>query len=61
VDAIEQTIDASGADRDTRVPPRDARASGDETVDEYLRAAERDLQPVWPRLAERLRAARHDL
>lgn len=61
VDAIETTIEDAGADDDTRVPPRDASASGNETVDEYLRAAERDLRPLWPRLADRLRSTRNDL
>jgi len=54
VDRIEKTVKDSGADGDTRIPARDTTASGDETVEEYLRTAERDLRPVWPQLAKRL-------
>jgi hypothetical protein len=61
VDTIEKTIEDSGADGDTRVPTRNGEAIKDKTVDEYLRAAERDLQPIWPSLAGRLSTVRDDL
>ncbi len=61
LETVEKTIDAAGADGDTRVPPGERGASREETVDEYLRATERDLRPIWPRLAERLRTAQQDL
>jgi len=54
VETIEDTVKSSDADGDTRVPQKDRTASGDETVDEYLRAAQRDLEPIWPHLAKRL-------
>jgi hypothetical protein len=46
VESIQSTIEDSGADGETKV--------GEETVAEYLRAAERDVKPIWPELAERL-------
>lgn len=61
VEAIDRTVADSGAGGDTRVPRREARATGDETVEEYLRTAERDLRPIWPQLADRLRSTRDDL
>ena len=61
VDAIDETLEDSGADGDTRVPPRDREALSDETVDEYLRGLERDVRPVWPDLARRLRSTREEL
>ena len=61
VDAIERTLKDSGADADTRVPTRNGESTKDQTVDEYLRAAERDLRPIWPSLADRLRSTRDDL
>ena len=61
VDAIDRTVADSDADGDTRLPAREARATGEETVEEYLRTAERDLRPIWPQLADRLRSTRDDL
>ena len=46
VDAIDRTVENSDADEDTRLRDR--------TVGDYLDAAERDLRPIWPRLAERV-------
>lgn len=46
VAVIEKTVEDSDADGDTK--------TGDATVGEYLRRAERDLRPVWPQLARRL-------
>lgn len=61
VDAIETVIDDSEADGETRVPPADPTASGDETVDEFLRRVQRDLRPIFPALADRLRQTREEL
>jgi hypothetical protein len=61
VEAIDRTVEDSEADGDTRLPAREARATGDENVEEYLRTAERDLRPIWPRLADRLRTVREEL
>ena len=61
VKAIDRTVEDSEADGDTRLPAREARATGDENVEEYLRTAERDLRPIWPRLADRLRSVREEL
>ena len=61
VETIEKAIEDSGADGDTRVPTRNGEGIRDRTVDEYLRAAERDLRPIWPQLAGRLRDTRSDL
>ena len=46
VDRIERVIKDAEADEETRV--------GDETVEQYVSAVERDLRPVWPDLFERL-------
>jgi len=46
VDRIERVIDESDADGDTQV--------GDETAEDYVRGVQRDLRPIWPRLAERV-------
>ena len=54
VAAIERTVADSDADGDTRVPTPNGEGIKDKTVDEYLRAAERDLRPIWPELADRL-------
>ena len=35
--------------------------AGTQTVSEYLREAESDVRPVWPRLAERLKTGREEL
>ena len=54
VAAIERTVADSDADGDTRVPTPNGEGIEDKTVDEYLRTAESDLKPIWPKLAERL-------
>ena len=61
VAAIDQTLEDSGADGDTRVPTPNGESIKDKTVNEYLRAAERDLRPVWPSLAARLNSTQGDL
>jgi len=38
----------------------DTKAGG-QTVTVYMRQAERDIRPVWPRLADRLKKAREEL
>lgn len=59
VKAIEKEIEASDADGDTVVPS--TAAADDQNVAEYLREAERDLAPIWPALAKRLRETREEL
>ena len=53
VDSITEVVGADDVGPDTKV--------GDQTVTEYLRETERDIQPVWPKLADRLESAREDL
>ena len=53
VDSITEVVGADDVGPDTKV--------GDQTVTDYLREAERDIRPVWPRLAARLKSAREDL
>ena len=50
-----RTLDDGDAGPDTKVP------LVNETADAYLRAAERDVRPIWPALAERLADAREGL
>jgi hypothetical protein len=57
---IVKVVEDSGAGPATRIPALDRRQK-EQTVAAYLREAERDLRPVWPRLAGRLRAARGGL
>lgn len=54
VDSIEKVVGGDDVGPETKV-----RAG--QTVPQYLKAVERDVRPVWPRLAERLKAAREDL
>lgn len=61
VEAIELTLKDSEAGPDTRIAPSDPTVSQDLTVADYLREAERDLAPIWPELAGRLRAVREEL
>ena len=61
VEAIERTLEDSEAGPETRIAPVDPTASQDVTIAEYLREAERDLEPIWPELAARLRAVREQL
>ena len=61
VAAIERTVEDSEADGDTRVPTPNGESVKDKTVDEYLSEAERDLKPIWPKLADRLAGTREDL
>ena len=61
VEAIELTLKDSEAGPDTRIVPADPTASQDLTVADYLREAERDLEPIWPQLAGRLRVVREAL
>jgi len=61
VGTIAKTIEDSGADGDTRVPTRNGESIKDQTVDEVLRTAERDLKPIWPHLADRLDSVRDGL
>ncbi len=55
---IERVVDSSDAGADTRVPDTDSRTAGAQTVEEYLSAAEADVEPIWPSLARRLREVR---
>ena len=55
VETIASAIERSGAGPDTRIPG--ARS----TVAAYLRAAIRDVKPIWPSLAERLSRTRDAL
>jgi hypothetical protein len=55
VDVIVKTLEDGDAGEETRIPP------GDRTAAAYLREAERDVRPIWPPLAARLRGARDDL
>jgi len=61
VDTIDKTIEDSGADGDTRVPTPGGESIKDQTVEEYLREGERDLRPIWPSQANRLRSTRNEL
>ena len=61
VGTIERVLDGSEADGETRVPRAGRLASADKTVDRLLRMLERDLRPVFRRLADRLRRAREEL
>ena len=36
------------------MPTPNGESVKDKTVDEYLSDAERDLKPIWPKLAKRL-------
>ncbi len=54
VDAIVKVTGGDDVGPDTKV-------RGDQTVSAYLTGVERDLRAVWPRLAERLKAAREGL
>jgi hypothetical protein len=58
--AIEEVVRKAEPGPDTDVPPRRGE-QGDLTVDEFLRGTERDLEPIWPQLAERLARLRGDL
>ncbi|HYI36530.1 MAG TPA: hypothetical protein VEX39_07995 [Thermoleophilaceae bacterium] len=61
VDDIVKVAGGDDVGPDTKVPATSPGASSNETVTEYLRQAEREVRPVWPRLADRLKAAREDL
>jgi len=54
VELIERTVEESGADSETLVPPEDPTASQMLEVGTFLRDAEGDLRPIWPELAGRL-------
>jgi len=58
--AIEEVIRKAEPGSGTDVPPRRGE-SLDLTVDEFLRGTERDLRPIWPKLARRLAALRGNL
>lgn len=60
VDRIERVVDSAEPGPDTEIPPR-PRETRTLTVGRYLRAVERDLRPIWPALADRLRALRDAL
>jgi hypothetical protein len=61
VEAIERVLDDSEADGATRVPRVARLAAADRTVADLLRRLERDLRPIFPRLANSMRRARDDL
>lgn len=61
VDTIEKIVGGDDVGPDTEIPPSSPGASGNQTVTEYLREAERDVRRVWPSLARRLAAAREEL
>lgn len=61
VELIERTVEESGADSETLVPPEDPTASQMLEVGRYLREAEGDLRPIWPALARRLGELREGL
>ena len=54
VELIGRTVEKSGADSETLVPPEDPTASQMLEVGRYLSDAERDVRPIWPELAGRL-------
>ena len=54
VDSITEVTEGDDVGPDTKV-------RGNQTVSAYLTGAERDVRPVWPRQAARLKAAREGL
>ena len=54
VDSIVKVTEGDDVGPDTKV-------RGKQTVSAYLTATERDVRPVWPRLADRLKATREEL
>lgn len=58
---IERVTGGDDVGPETKVPPLDPTASGNETVSQYLRAAERDTRKLWPQLSRRLAKAREGL
>lgn len=61
VDSIEKVVGGDDVGADTKVPATSPGASSNQTVSGYLRESQRDVAPVWPRLAARLKSAREDL
>ena len=55
VELMVKTLEEAGAGEDTKIP-----VVG-KTARTYLREAERDVKPIWPSLAERLRDAQEEL
>ena len=52
-DSITEVVGADDVGPETK--------TGDQTVTDYLREAERDVRPIWPQLARQLAQAREDL
>lgn len=61
VESIAQVVERTGAGPETRIPKRGGTPSLGPSVNAYLGEAERDVDRIWPGLAQRLRELREGL